>query len=111
MKFAHFTRSWQGVDFSALRVELKPHSLPSPQFYSAFYEKLNLQVLDVRWLAQKQSTGSWVMQHILDGLDTPRILSVGSGLAIAEQLWMEHSYDVTLHEIQAESVMQARAKY
>src|SRR5579872_4527944 len=111
MKIAQFSKSWHGIDFSTLPIKLEPRSIPSPQFYSEFYNELGRRSLDARWLAQKQFTGNWIMRNVLDQFDRPAILSIGCGLATAEQIWMAHSLDLTLHEIQAESLVQARAKY
>jgi hypothetical protein len=111
VKLPQFEKSWHGIEFSSLPVQLAKRQPANDAFYDAFYAELGKRAVDPAWRLSKERLGDWVECNILRPRKLKKLLSVAVGLAIAEQKWLESGYQVVLNECQAKSLAAVRARF
>ena len=79
---------WHGIYFDELGVEISPHTLPTSDFYSNFYEELfnrykNFESLPQSWLTVKYKTALCIVKELSNH---QRILSYGCGIGYIETI-------------------------
>src|SRR5258706_7217779 len=111
MKIRIYERSWLGIDFNTLPVQVGRGCPADEAFYKAFYSTLKEMPADPGWVESKHRLSDWVERSLLRRYHGPRMLAIATGLAVVEQQWLAHGYDVTLNDCSAESLQPARAKF
>ena len=112
MELPAFVRTWHGIDLAELASEQATNQMPAgPEFYSETYSALEdgRGKTDDRWIQEKLTLGNLVADELLEpwarqNHRRPRILALCSGAGVAEGVWLERGYHVTLHECQATSL-------
>jgi SAM-dependent methyltransferase len=117
-----FQSNWNGVDLEA--IAMLPGTLeagaPGPRFYAEYYRRLAAAggAGGTDWerdkLANSEALRGWLDQLARQlGRDAAQlnVISVGAGLGVVEQPLLLQGYNITLHEIQEESLDQARRRF
>lgn len=114
-----YIRYWLDVDLTELPAARNQHGkLAGPDVYAQFYEALaaGMGKVDPQWVHTKRSEGRAIAQSILEPWRrrhgrSPRILSLGAGMGIAESLWLEGGLNVVLQDCQERSLRDIAAKF
>src|SRR5882672_255055 len=116
-----FQSEWNGIDLEA--IAKLPGTLqggsPGARFYAEYYRRLASAggAAGTGWerekLANAEALRGWLDQLALE-LGRPatqlRVTSVGAGLGVVEQPLVLEGFQITLHEVQDESLEQARRR-
>lgn len=116
-----FQSEWNGVDLEA--IAQLPGTLeggaPGGRFYAEYYRRLATAggAQGTSWerdkLANADALRGWLDQQALELNRKPtelRVISVGAGLGVVEQPLLLEGFQITLHEVQGESLEQARQR-
>lgn len=114
---------WNGVDLLNIAKQpntLTKHGLPNQNFYEKYYSQLRNTdyALPLEWLKTKGNNSLWLKENLekiafllKKNAKELNILSVGSGLGIVELPLIKEGYNITLHEIQSESLNFIKAQH
>jgi len=116
MKLRAYHHSWQQVDLTTLPA---PANAPAgPELYRQFYIELEQGrgAPDQHWRTTKRTLGEGIAHHVFEQWESrfgrkPRILALAVGLGVAEGVWLEREYDVTLHDCQETSLRTLRERF
>lgn len=113
MKIVQYQRTWRGIDFDSLGLQITADKTADSAFYEAFYRTLGQRPQDPQseWHRSKRRLAVWLQQQILHSRPRGRILSVGAGEAIGERIWLAQGYDVTLNECQPHTLAAAVSEF
>jgi SAM-dependent methyltransferase len=90
--------SWLGIRFNQLPVAINADSLPSPEFYVAFYHKLNCSYscysdFPVAWRTLKRASAEALASHIPHRAE---VLSYGCGTGFVESTLIDLRSDIKI---------------
>jgi hypothetical protein len=116
MKLRAYVRTWQQIDLTSLAVTADRPA--GPELYQQFYVKLDqgCGAPDQHWRTTKRTLGEGIAHHVFEQWEScfhrrPRILALAVGVGAAEGVWLEHGYDVTLHDCQETSLRSLREQF
>ncbi|WP_130611110.1 class I SAM-dependent methyltransferase [Fluviispira sanaruensis] len=111
-----YQTEWNGINLLEIakdKATLNKNGLPNSLFYKKFYNKLKEKSFNVNdeWKNLKRNTSTMLESIINDvanelNIEAKKlsIISIGCGLGIVELPFIEKGYNITLHEIQSESL-------
>jgi hypothetical protein len=113
LQLRQYADRWQDISLSDLSGRGTDSGSPAdPELYSRFYTQL-AQGGNVteRWVKDKATLGSSIASEVFQSWARcygrrPRVLALAVGRGVAEGVWLEQGYDVTLHECQQTSMRQ-----
>jgi SAM-dependent methyltransferase len=119
MEMRMFQRTWHSINLLEFPAAAQCRNTPAgPEFYAQFYQALEAGKgkVDSGWAEAKRNLGKTIeAEFLLPWTELhgrkPRILSLGAGKALSEQVWLENSYDVTLQECQSASLKGVSEKF
>ena len=91
-------KSWQGIEFSDLKIKLSKSKLPSANFYQSFYAKLKVKYnrysdFDTIWLQEKEKISKVLLNEIGFG---ESVLSYGCGIGYMEFLLANSNHNLKI---------------
>ncbi len=119
MKRPAFIRKWQGVDLAELAGERDPGDGPvPPELYQEFYAALQAGhgKVGADWTKGKVALGGLVASELFERWERrngrrPLVLAMCAGQGVAEGVWLERGYNVTLHDCQMTSLRDLCARF
>jgi SAM-dependent methyltransferase len=119
MRLPAFERKWHEIELAGLAGQLPSQAAPAgPEFYSEFYSALQSGrgKEDLDWTRRKVTLGSLVASQLFEPWERrhgrrPLVLALCTGQGVAEGVWLERGYSVTLHECQLTSLLGLRARF
>src|SRR5256885_1378012 len=112
MEILYEEKEWHHINLSQF-AGVRKNTAAGDDFYRNFYQTLlqsdTTLAIPQGWLEQKRKTADWIETEFLapikkeSGPDI-RILSLGAGLGIIEERWLEKGYRVDLQECQSISL-------
>ena len=117
MKLRAFENTWHNVNLSILPGG--GDSGPAgPELYRKFYGTLNCcgKNGSPDWIRRKTAIGQFVAERIFAEWERhhgrpPRVLALCVGKCVAEGVWLDQGYAVTVHECQLDSLSEIRNRY
>ena len=114
-----YAREWRGVDLTTLPAARDASTRPAgPALYKQFYEALQARERrpDPTWAHNKVRLGEFISTEILNRWRqrhgrSPRILALAVGEGLAEGVWLEQGWNVTLQEAQRVSLGKLNEKF
>jgi hypothetical protein len=114
-----YIREWRGIDLTTLPAARDASDRPAgPALYTQFYEALRASAPhpDPAWADNKVRLGEFIATEVLGRWRqqhgrSPRILALAAGEGLAEGIWLEQGWNVTLQEVQPVSLATLSAKF
>jgi hypothetical protein len=107
-----YQRSWHQISLADLSgEEADTRSSADPELYASFYRQLaqGCGSISEQWVRDKITLGRAIASEVFQVWKRrygrrPRVLALAVGQGVAEAVWLEQGYDVTLHECQSASM-------
>ena len=117
MQLRAFQNTWHSINLD--RLACGDNSKPAgPELYERFYKALDQGIgrTDEAWASNKRQTGRFVSSEVFGNWEvrtgrSPRILALCVGTCVAERVWLQEGWDVTLHECQTASLKDIRSEF
>lgn len=114
-----FIAKWHEIELAGMAGRLPSQAAPAgPEFYAEFYAALQSGrgKVDLDWTRRKVTLGGLVASQLFEPWERrhrrrPRILALCTGQGVAEGVWLERGYSVTLHECQSTSLLGLCARF
>ncbi len=119
MEFPIYQQNWQDIHFrNVCGSDDYKGKVADSSFYESFYKTLFASNTEISpsWLAKKRAVSEWVektfLQPMRDKLgESFRILSIGAGMGVVEEPWIQKGYRVELQECIEVSLMAFRESH
>ena len=110
MEIPFYEHEWHGIPLEGIKAQEGLGQLAQASFYDAFYNRLSADYeLNSQWLTPKLNLAKWIETACLqplagDSLSSLTVLSLGAGLGVMEEEWVNKGYKVSVQECQKSSL-------